>query len=360
MQPRCSDTIIRLDIEADLLSKVLLEMEPDGVVVICDTHTRELCLPHLLSRLGSYTPEVITIEPGEQNKSLETVSLLWDRFYHLNLSRKTVVILLGGGSLLDIGGFAASTFKRGMPCINVPTTILAAVDAAVGGKRGFNFNETKNIIGSFYPSSYVVLAPGFFRTLPLTEKLSGWAEILKHALLEPDRKALIELLKEDRQPETLSLQEWGDLISRSIRTKQRIVQEDPYENSVRQMLNLGHTFGHAVEAYMLHNRKKELPHGFAVAAGIIMELYLSFKILGFPQELLTKVCYYIQDTYPVVPFNCKAYNTLIAYMEQDKKNRGKVISAALLKDIGLYAYGTPLSSTLCKEAMDFYRDLYNT
>ncbi|MDO4790081.1 MAG: 3-dehydroquinate synthase family protein [Porphyromonas sp.] len=360
MQPRQPDTIIRLDNKADLLPQIISEIGPDGVVVVCDTHTQEFCLPHLLSHLGSYTPKVISIEPGEQQKSLETVTLLWEKFYDLNLSRKTLIILLGGGCLLDIGGFAASTFKRGLPCINVPTTILAAVDAAVGGKRGFNFKGTKNIIGSFYPSSYVALEPHFFRTLPETEKLSGWAEILKHALLEQGRSSLIELLKEEQQPDTLSVQEWGDLIARSITTKQRIVEEDPYENGMRQMLNLGHTFGHALEAYILHKNRKELPHGFAVAAGIVMELYLSFRLLGFPQELLTKVCYYIRDTYPVVPFNCKVYDTLISYMEQDKKNRGNVISAALLKDLGVYAYGTPLSPKQCKEAMDFYRDLYNT
>lgn len=256
--------------------------------------------------------------------------------------------------MTDLGGFAASTFKRGIDFINIPTTLLAMVDASVGGKTGINFNGLKNEIGVFNNARFVILDTEFLRTLDDKNIRSGYAEMLKHGLIS-DEKHWAELLNFDLDhPDLKQLQ---TMLAYSVNVKKRIVKKDPHEKDIRKALNLGHTFGHAFEAFSLDTPSKEpLLHGYAVAFGLICELYLSSVLTNFPTDKMRQTVQFIRENYGSFAISCDDYDKLIELMHHDKKNTGSTINFTLLGGIGDIRINQTASDELIKEAFDFFRE----
>ena len=251
----------------------------------------------------------------------------------------------------DLGGFAASTFKRGINFINIPTTLLAMVDASVGGKTGVNFNGLKNEIGVFNEARYVILDTNFLKTLDDDNMRSGYAEMLKHGLIS-DEAHWTELIS--FQLDTPDLPLLQQMVARSVQIKENIVAEDPHEKGIRKALNLGHTFGHAFESWAL--RRTPVLHGHAVACGLICELYLSSIKAGFPADRMRQTVNFIHDYYPRLAFTCEDYGELIELMTHDKKNADGIINFTLLGGIGDIRINQTATEEEIKEALDFYRE----
>ena len=251
----------------------------------------------------------------------------------------------------DLGGFAASTFKRGINYINIPTTLLAMVDASVGGKTGINFNGLKNEIGVFNNANTVILDTQFLKTLDAENIRSGYAEMLKHGLISED-KMWAELLNYDL--ENPDLQKLSQMVADSVAVKERIVTEDPTEQSIRKALNLGHTVGHAFESLAL--QREPVLHGYAVAWGLICELYLSCVKTGFPTDKMHQTVRFIQEHYGKMTITCDDYPTLLELMTHDKKNVAGVINFTLLGEIGDIRINQTATIEDIYEALDFYRE----
>ncbi len=334
------------DIQGTLLA-LKAKMEPDRMFVLCDSHTERLCLP----LLAMPEARVISVECGDGNKTLATLSQVWQALQENGATRHSLLVNLGGGMVTDLGGFAAATFKRGMRFINVPTTLLAMVDAAVGGKTGINFGGLKNEVGCFREADEVVIHTPFLRTLDTPNLRAGYAEMLKHALIT-DRKMWAEHLCFDlAAPDLAALQK---MVRQSIEVKQRIVREDPYEKGLRKALNLGHTVGHALESLAME--RTPLLHGYAVAYGLIAELYLSAALAGFPSEALHQTAHFIRDYYGRPDIGCNDYDALFALMQHDKKNCGDDINFTLLADVGKPLVNWKVPREVLNEALDFLRD----
>lgn len=334
------------DIQETLLT-LTAKMEPDRVFVLCDSHTERHCLP----LLGMPEARVISVECGDGNKTLATLSQVWQALQENGATRHSLLINLGGGMVTDLGGFAAATFKRGMRFINVPTTLLAMVDAAVGGKTGINFGGLKNEVGCFREADEVVIHTPFLRTLDTPNLRAGYAEMLKHALLTGHEMWAAHLLYDLAAPDLGALQE---MVRQSIEVKQRIVLEDPCERGLRKALNLGHTVGHALESMAM--KRTPLLHGYAVAYGLIAELYLSAALTGFPTEALYQTAHFIREYYGRPDIGCNDYDTLYALMQHDKKNCGDDIHFTLLADVGKPLINQKVTRHLLNEALDFLRD----
>lgn len=288
---------------------------------------------------------VLWLEVTEENKSLETVSRIWDFLFEHAITRRGLLICIGGGALTDMGGFAAATYKRGMSYINVPTTLLAMIDAASGGKTGINYRGIKNSIGTFAAPRATILCPEWLSTLSPQQILSGFAEMLKTGLI--DGQALWNgLLQYDLDKmDTASL---SPLIADCMAVKQRIVAQDPQENGMRKVLNFGHTFGHALE------RKMQVPHGYAVLYGMIAELYLSVTRLGCPREPLQQLTRLMLQYYGKPKCKCSDRDQLLALMQQDKKNEHAVdINCTLLQAVGAPLINQSISSSDANEALDY-------
>lgn len=326
------------------------EMVPASVHIITDTNVKSAVLP----RLGLDFP-VIAVEPGDNNKSLDSLSRIWSGLISQGATRKSLVINIGGGVVTDMGGFAAATFKRGLRFINVPTTLLSAVDAAVGGKTGINFEGLKNEIGAFAQADAVVISTILFSSLPKTELLSGYAEMLKHGLLSSS-ESYASLLKFDILDADLT--RLLPLLEESVRVKERIVTEDPCEKGIRRALNLGHTAGHAFEALAMH-KGRPIPHGYAVAFGILVEMILSHTLEGFPSEELYRYASYLKEQcYGSPDISCKDYETLVEYMHHDKKNDTPLqINFTLLSSPGVPLIDRTASEAEILTALDIFRDL---
>lgn len=254
----------------------------------------------------------------------------------------------------DMGGFAGATFKRGIRTINVPTTLMASVDAAVGGKTGINFNGLKNEIGSFYPPLCVFIDCEFLRTLDRANILSGYAEMIKHALISSMDVYLPVMLYDI---DTMNYSYLNQLVAQSVAVKEDIVAQDPKEKGIRKALNFGHTIGHAYES-LSFQQNKPLLHGHAVAAGLVSELYLSHKLCSFPKEKLSQVICYLKTYYPAFFFTCKDYDQLYELMRHDKKNEGDVINFTLLGQVGDVRINQHVEKEQILEAMDFYRESF--
>lgn len=335
------------------LSEVIDQFSFDKIFILTDENTDKLCFPKIAQNKYIAQAEKLVIPSGEKHKSLETLSQIWLFLSQNNGTRHSLLINLGGGLLTDIGGFAAATFKRGIKCINIPTTLLGAVDAAVGGKTGINFNELKNEIGAFAPAEAVLIDSVFFRSLDHKNFLSGYAEMLKHSLLDSDNewKSIISFDTEDIDYEKLK-----QLTVNSVLVKERIVEEDPFEKGIRKALNLGHTIGHAFES-LSHKKNKPVHHGFAVAWGIACELYLSQKYCGFPKEKLYPTIYFIKDNYDGFLFDCDDYEQLYEYMKHDKKNESTdKINFTFLSDIGKIEINQSATKEDIFESIDFLRE----
>ena len=257
----------------------------EDIFVLTDTNTETLCLPVLKQSEKLKNCHTIVIAAGDDNKNIESAVQIWKYLSENGATRKSLMINVGGGMITDIGGFAASTFKRGIRYINVSTTLLGAVDAATGGKTGINFLGLKNEIGVFSPADEVLINVDFFRSLDAANLRSGYAEMVKHALIDT-REEWNEILKFDL--ENPDFDKLATLVKRSVRVKERVVEQDPTEKNIRKALNLGHTFGHAFES-ISYRQNRPVLHGYAVMWGLLCELYLSHVRLNFPKDDLLKL-----------------------------------------------------------------------
>jgi 3-dehydroquinate synthase len=340
------------NIEKDI-AQIIGTLSYDGLFLLTDENTHKLCLPLIESVSEIRTAKQMIIPAGDENKNTQSLSSIWKFLSQNGANRKSLLINLGGGMLTDLGGFAAATFKRGIRFINIPTTLLGAVDAAVGGKTGINFHGLKNEIGAFAPALAVLIDSNFFKTLDTTNLLSGYAEMLKHALLCGNQ--LNELLRFDF--EKIDYTQLNDLLFESVLVKERIVTEDPTEQGIRKALNLGHTFGHAFESFS-YEINRPVPHGYAVAWGTVCELYLSFVKLGFDKNILLKVARFVKENYGAFAFDCNQYQQLYELMQHDKKNEAGSINFTLLKAIGEIEINQTANQKEIEETLDFYRESF--
>lgn len=334
------------------LSEALSKIDYDKLFVLTDEETLKYCYPLVRDIEELREAGMITIKPGDVNKTLHAIENVWMYLSRNEATRRSAMINLGGGMVTDLGGFAASTFKRGIPYINVPTTLLGAVDAAVGGKTGINFNGLKNEIGVFNPAEVVLINSDFFKSSGRENILSGYAEMIKHGLISSD-KNFIDLLSFDFDRINYDLLQ--DLLVTSVKIKEQIVTEDPYEKGIRKALNLGHTVGHAFESFSIE-RNRPVLHGYAVAWGIICELFLSHCLVGFPTEKMRQAVRFIRDNYGVSDIDCNDYDRLYELMTHDKKNESGIINFTLLADIGDVKINQTAGKNMIFEMFDFYRE----
>lgn len=337
---------------ADELRKTLAKHSFDKLFVLTDEHTRRSCWP-VISQLDCLKDAVIiSIGPGDIHKNLETLAYVWNRLCDEGATRRSLLLNLGGGMVTDLGGFAAATFKRGIPYINIPTTLLSMVDASVGGKTGINFNGLKNEIGAFRPAETVLIDCRFLRTLDRENILSGYAEMLKHGLISRVSH-WSELV--DFDMETIDYDRLQQLVGESVQVKEGIVEQDPFEHGIRKALNLGHTVGHAFESFAL--QKHPVLHGYAVAWGMVCELYLSALKTGFPKERLHQTLRFIKENYGRLEFTCNDYETLFNFMKHDKKNfSAGTINFTLLGDVGDIRINQTATQEEIYELLDFYSE----
>ena len=309
--------------------------------------------PEWIAAKGLHDYPVLWLEVSEQNKSLETVTRIWDFLFEHGITRKGLLICFGGGVLTDLGGFAASTYRRGIDYINIPTTLLSMVDASTGGKTGFNYRGLKNSIGTFAPPVAVLIDPTLLTSLPADQFLSGFGEMLKTGLLDAD--LWHQLLQYDL--DTMPSEGLKPLIGQCLQIKQRIIEEDPRETGQRKVLNLGHTFGHALEEIQLVNGKSsngKWHHGYAVVYGLIAELYLSVTKLGCPKEPLQQLTQLMLHYYGRPQCKCSDFDRLIALMQQDKKNEhAAIINCTLIRSIGDPVINQVISPSDAREALDY-------
>lgn len=328
-----------------VLAELLDGTQHEDIFIVADKHTVLFC-DRLFEKVDWLPSHVTVLDCGEENKSVESVSRIWMMLSKQGARRSSILVCVGGGVVTDLGGFAASTFKRGMRCINVPTTLLAQVDASLGGKTGFNFNGLKNEIGTFSIPEKVIIDTRFLNHLPVRERMSGFAEMIKHGLLS-NREYLIRLLNLEHQETT---QEYMlELIRRSVTIKNEIVTRDPREQGLRKVLNFGHTIGHAIESLSIM-QGSPLLHGEAVALGLVAELYLSVKEKGFPEEIYREVRNFVKQYYPPYPL-MNHVDTLYELMLHDKKNERWGVNFTLLSGIGEFSLDNYCSKDLVVEAL---------
>lgn len=335
------------------LDDILSEMSYNKLFVITDVNTHHFVFPDIANNKYISKATEITIKAGDINKNIDSLTYVWKQLADNGATRKSLVVNLGGGVVTDLGGFAASTFKRGIRFINIPTTLLGAVDAAIGGKTGINFNSLKNEIGVFKEAVAVIISTKFFKTLQLTEIKSGFAEMLKHGLLS-DKATYEKLITYNfSSPDNEYLL---DMLTESIEVKRHIVKEDPLENGLRRALNLGHTAGHAFESLVM-KQGAPIPHGYAVAWGLIVELILSHIELGFDSQILHQSAQFVYDNYGAFQITCNDYDTLVSFMQHDKKSNNGEMNFSLLQSIGNIKVDCEVPVESVKNALDIYRDL---
>ncbi|AXG71199.1 3-dehydroquinate synthase [Kordia sp. SMS9] len=333
------------------LNKHLANSNYSKIFILVDTNTHEHCLSYFMGNLQTETAvEVIEISAGEIHKNIETCTGVWNVLSELDADRKSLIINVGGGVVTDLGGFVASTFKRGISYINVPTSLLSMVDASVGGKTGVDLGTLKNQIGVINIPEMVLIDTSFLNTLPANEMRSGLAEMLKHGLIYDESywKKMIDL-------SNFTIEDLDQLIYDSVIIKNAVVTEDPKEHGLRKILNFGHTLGHAIESYLLtHETKKALLHGEAIAVGMVLESYISSKQEQFPQEKLAEIKRVIIDMYGKVSFENSDYESIIDLMKYDKKNSHGNINFVLLNDIGAPVLDKTVPNETIVEAFNFY------
>lgn len=290
----------------------------DKIFVLTDFGVDGTALPYVFKKLPDLCDSpVITIEAGDVNKNLDSLAEVWARLVEKGATRRSLLVNVGGGMVTDLGGFAAATFKRGIPCVNVPTTLLAMVDASTGGKTGINFKGLKNEIGLFSEPEGVIIFPGVLRSLPHAEFLSGFAEMLKTGLIA-DSALYTYLICFDLNEGYMPVID--KLIYRCIEIKKIVTEIDPEERGLRKILNYGHTAGHAFESLAM-KRGAGVPHGIVIAWGLVTETVLSHLKLGYPSETLYNLAKFVKRYYPLFPYGCDDYDDLIELMRHDKKNR---------------------------------------
>lgn len=350
-----TQTLIFSNEVPEALDKLLIDLNPANIFILVDTNTRRLVLPALMEKSTVLSQaKIIVIPAGDDAKNIDSLTSIWSQLVDGGANRKSLLINLGGGVVTDIGGFAGATFKRGIRFINIPTTLLAAVDAAVGGKTGINFHGLKNEIGAFANASAVIISTSFFHTLPLTEILSGFAEMIKHSLLSGPT-AFGKLITFDIT--SCNFTSFLPLLKESVEVKKKIVEADPTEKGLRKALNLGHTPAHAFES-LAFSRRKPIPHGYAVAWGLIIDLIISHRRLAFPSAELHTIADFVRNFYGSPDISCDDYPRIIEFMRHDKKNTipGK-INFTLLKEPGAVELGQTVDEEEITIALDIFRDL---
>ena len=349
--------ILSQNLEAEL-EAAIGRCPHDRLFLLVDTTTERLCLPVVRDYACLTGAHVIVIGDTDENKTLESLAHVWEELQKGGGTRHSLMVNLGGGMVTDLGGFAASTFKRGILYINIPTTLLSMVDASVGGKTGINFGGLKNEIGVFNCSESVILDTVFLRTLDYPNLASGYAEMLKHGLISNEAN-WAELLNFDLGTSSdisgVDFRKLGEMVATSVAIKEQIVTEDPTEKGIRKALNLGHTVGHAFESLALQQQRTVL-HGYAVAWGLVCELYLSAIKVGFPTDKLRQTVQFIRQTYGEFQFTCKDYPALLEFMTHDKKNTAGIINFTLLGGIGDIRINQTATKEEIEEALDFLRE----
>lgn len=334
------------------LSRWLDKQSYSGILVLTDHNTERHCLPKLREHLPSQHFLTTSFPPGEAHKSLATCELVWDVLTQQGFDRKSLLINLGGGLVGDLGGYVASTYKRGIDFVQVPTTLLAQVDASVGGKTGVNFQHFKNHLGLFANPKAVFADPGFFATLPPRELRSGYAEVLKHCLIA-DRVRWEELSALPGLPEDLT-----PVIDASIRVKSEIVALDPFEKGPRKALNFGHTIGHGIESVFME--QEHITHGEAVAAGMVCEAFLSHGKNSLAATELESIARVIRGLYPRIAISSAQITAIADATLQDKKNEAGTILCTLLDGIGGYRINVPISRSDVTDALNYYLQYSNS
>ena len=333
------------------LTTAISECEHDRLFVLTDTNTANHCWPVIKDFFCLKDARLITIPASDIHKDLESLAHVWEELQKGGATRHSCLINLGGGMVTDLGGFAASTFKRGIDFINIPTTLLAMVDASVGGKTGINFGGLKNEIGIFNDAKFVILNTIFLQTLDTENIRAGYAEMLKHGLIS-NQRMWAELLNYNLAEQHLGrLQE---MLQDSVLVKEHVVREDPYEKGLRKALNLGHTIGHALESFFLQS--SPLLHGYAVAYGLVGELYLSTIKAGFPTDKLRQTTQFIREYYGRPAITCDDYEELIRLMLHDKKNTAGIVNFTLLGEVGDIRINQTATEQEIAEALDFIRE----
>ena len=350
----------------------------DGVFVLTDEQVAKCCLPVVLNmyQLSLADTPTLILPAGEEYKNLSSVQRIWDFLFEQGATRNSLLINIGGGVICDMGGFAASTYMRGIHYMNIPTTLLAMVDAGTGGKTGIDYTpqsadgsigSLKNAIGVFAEPVETIIRPELLATLPAEQLLSGYAEMIKHAILQ-GRKQLDELLEYDLHHTATPA--FGELIRQSVAFKQSIVEQDPHDKGLRQILNYGHTIGHAIEALMLCKSKVEsqkskaafnsqssifnYPHGYCVMNGMVAETYLSHLICGLPAEVVSTLSRFMLENYGAAPITCSDFDDLVQLMLHDKKNKEQgTIVCSLLQDVGKPVVGQPITIEQLREATEY-------
>lgn len=321
---------IFLGVNAGLaLDDFLASKSYSKLFVLMDENTYEDCYPVLANdSTNLLDAELLVIEAGEENKSIEIAMQLWESLTEASADRHSLLINLGGGIVSDLGGFVASTFKRGLDFLNIPTSLLAMVDASIGGKTGINLGHFKNQVGLFSTPQQIIIDPRFLETLPPKQILSAYAEMIKHGLIADAKYwkdlSLLNLIK----AETLV-----PFIHSSILIKKSIVDQDPTEKGLRKALNFGHSIGHALESFFMES-DSPLLHGEAVAAGILAEAQLSFKLIGMPIEQLQEIERNFKTHYSHICFEERQIEEIASFIWHDKKVEGNQLNFTLLKEIG--------------------------
>jgi 3-dehydroquinate synthase len=337
----------------NVLKEYLRPYSETKIFILVDENTLEHCITKLItSHEVLHTAEIIEIDSGEENKTLEVCYQLWKTLAAYKADRKSLLINLGGGVITDMGGFIASTYKRGIDFINIPTTLLAQIDASVGGKTGVDFEGLKNVIGVFNEPKGVFIYPDFLTTLDKRQMLSGYAEALKHALIKD--AAYWEELKEGMLSDA---QNWLDLIVRSVSIKNDIVLKDPLEKNERKLLNFGHTIGHAIESFSLENDQNPLCHGEAIAIGMICESYISAKSNKMKTTDLDDISATIKSFYSYYELGGANFHSYIELMKHDKKNEGAEINFTLLSKIGVGDYNKEVGVDLILDSLNYYNTI---
>lgn len=332
---------------ASTIPKFLAGNDYSQLIVLTDVNTKNWCYPTIAPVLPTH--KIICVQAGEEHKNLMTCELVWKALTEFQADRHALLIVLGGGVLGDLGGFCAATFKRGIDFVLMPTTLLAQVDASIGGKLAIDFRGYKNHIGLFAEPVITLVCPEFLSTLPEREVRSGFAEIIKHCLIG-DRQMWAQISQKN-----LIQQDWNLLIAHSVMFKANVIREDPKEKGLRKILNFGHTMGHGLESYFL-DRGHPIFHGEAVAAGMVMEAHIALTKGMISQEELTAITSYVLTVFGKIE-NVPSWVQIREIVQQDKKNKGSEIRMALLKSIGAAQWDVPVSEVEAEAVLEFYRAL---
>jgi 3-dehydroquinate synthase len=335
--------------QPDFLQQCIDSLRPSKIIVIVDENTEQYCLPVIFEHIISANFLIIKIPSGEQNKTITTCEMVWEKMVENNVDRHSLVLNLGGGVIGDLGGFCASTYMRGIKFIQIPTTLLSQVDASVGGKLGVDLLGIKNMIGVFNEPYAVIINTHFLKTLPYKEMLSGYAELLKHGLI-----ANKSVWKELSTKEDIIDLDYEDLVYQSVSIKKSITEQDPTEKGLRKVLNFGHTVGHAVETHSF-TTEKPLLHGEAIAIGIVIESYLSYHKGYISKEEYIEIKSAVQRLYGKKYKSLPDIEAVLPVMVKDKKNNAGQIQYSLIDRIGSSVFDQTVDTEVLSKAFEDYK-----